>query len=122
MKNLQTHIFGLEDILESIEQLINEDNIIRFRNIINGLKEIASEVRVQPEVMPNEVLAGGQEELIERVAKYLIAIMFNGANLGIGNSSLRNLTEEEYFNLNKDEWKIRAFALVDRIKASRREA
>ena len=55
-------------------------------------------------------------ELVEKIEKYLIGILFTGANLSIENSCLRNLKEEEYYKINKAEWKMRSQTLFDMIK------
>ena len=57
-----------------------------------------------------------ENELVDKVAQYLIALMFVGAKLGIENSSLRNMAEDDYYNINKDEWQIRSHALIDMIQ------
>lgn len=55
------------------------------------------------------------EELKEKVAKYLVRMMWTGAELGIGNSSLRDMTEEQYYKLNKKDWNNRAQGLIELI-------
>jgi len=46
------------------------------------------------------------------VAQYLVRTMWDGAELGIGNSSLRDMTPEQYFEINKGIWLAKADALI----------
>lgn len=59
------------------------------------------------------------DELLESIGQFLVRQMWIGAELGIGNSSLRNLTPEEYFVLNKEEWLNKA-AVIAQLVQSRR--
>ncbi len=57
-----------------------------------------------------------KEELIKRIAKALLNHMWIGAELGIGNSSLRDLSLEQYYELNQKEWETKAQAMIDFVK------
>ena len=61
-------------------------------------------------------------ELKEIVAKELVNILYIGAELGFGNSSLRGQTREQYYELNKEDWNNRAECLIKHILKSHPES
>jgi len=100
---------------DAVRQIIVKLHKSEFAKI---QKAVSSQL--EPPVVPNEVVAGGN--LQEKLAKYLISIMWTGAEVGIGNSSLRNMTAEQYYQLNKKDWDNKAKTLIEIIEASQREA
>ena len=59
------------------------------------------------------------EQLLMPCTKYLVDLFWLGAEIGTGNSSLRGLTKEQYFELNKKDWTERARCLINYIRAGR---
>lgn len=52
---------------------------------------------------------------VERIAKYLVSQFWLGAEIGINNSSVRDMSQEQYYQLNKHEWDIKAECLINEI-------
>lgn len=60
-----------------------------------------------------DVLENSQK--VEQIAKYLVAQFWLGAEIGIGNSSTRDMSQEQYYELNKNEWNLKAGCLIKAI-------
>jgi len=63
---------------------------------------------------------GVQNELenspnVDRIAKYLVSTFWLGAEIGLGNSSTRDMSQEQYYESNKKEWIIKAECLIKAI-------
>lgn len=56
---------------------------------------------------------------VEMVARYLISQFWLGAEVGTGNSSTRDMSKEEYYELTKKDWISKAEALLDAIDKKR---
>jgi hypothetical protein len=80
----------------------HEDNLMDFEQFEKAISELpSSSIRSEIE--------------IEKIAKIILAEFWSGAILGIGNSSLRNMTQEEYYSLNKEHWDNKAKALFEHL-------
>jgi len=52
---------------------------------------------------------------VDRIAQFLVAQFWLGAEIGIGNSSTRDMSQEQYYELNKKEWIVKAVCLIKAI-------
>ena len=82
-----------------------------YTHICNAREWIQEEVNKGLNVQ--DVLESGLD--IERIAKYLVSQFWLGAEIGIGNSSTRDMSQEQYYQLNKHGWDIKAECLIKEI-------
>lgn len=56
-----------------------------------------------------------REASVDLIAKYLVSQFWLGAEIGIGNSCTRNMSQQQYYELNKNEWNFKAECLINTI-------
>ena len=111
-----------EAILNTITGLLNHNCIEEKSDVWNFAEQLIKAIKSRPlgkDVMPNEVLGGG---LNEKVARYLVDTFWAGLLSHPKDSSLRDMTKEQYYELNKLDWQAKATCVITCItNESRRE-
>lgn len=127
---LEICTYNAVNILQERGMLISKQNLsdlkqeeIKFNPSDNWYRKYAEKDKDFDEVgaVSPELYRDGRlkQEFEEKLAKHLIEIMWIGAELGIENSSLRNMTKEIYYQRNKVEWDNKAKNLISIIQSEK---